>query len=142
MGLGDIVDQHGGDSTDSSTNQKQNNTTRRNNSEDDELVCFGQPPTQKCFHKEDWEEVKRYIREEMKYSVSEVVNSSGEERYELLHEAKLGKEGALEPEESENTSTNRCGVCGKDCRDSKVEIAGEDFHVHHTAAQVASYFES
>ena len=141
MGLGDIVDQHGGESTDSSTKTKTNKTTRRNNSEDDELVCFGQEPNRKCFQKEDWEDVKRYIREEMKQSVSQVVNASGEKRYELLHEAKLGSEGALEVDRSDNTSTQRCGVCGKDCRDAGVEIAGEMFHVQHTAAQLASYFE-
>lgn len=130
MGLDDLIP----DEVDESTSR----APRQSGSEDsgEEIVkSFGDPPRRKEFTEDQWEHVKRVIREEFGMKVGTVVNSPPRERHEILHDAATTPASKIGESDSENSSSTRCYYCGKACDGAYVELEGKKFCVHHTVAQ-------
>lgn len=132
MGLEDLTPDDSNTSSRSSTNR-----TNSQPDEDEYHKVIGNPPHQKCFTEERWEEVKQEIHNNFEKTVNEILNSPAKKRYEMLHEAAMASGGELDDDEREFEAKTRCAFCGKSCPSGGVEIDGEVFHTSHTAAQVA-----
>lgn len=139
MGLEDIVDEKTPDSS-TSRSRSGSNEVRGVSSSDEYFKVVGSPPLQKVFQEEeDWEETAKVLRDVMGHQPNNVLNMPAEQRFEILHEARLWSEGQLE--ESEHESEDKCVVCNKACTGSCTEIAGQQVHVHHTVGQLGSMLE-
>lgn len=137
MGLEDIVEEKAPDDSSSSRSR----TRRKDHSDSDKYFkVVGKPPLQKVFQEEeDWVQTAEVLRDEMGYMPNEVLNMPAEQRFELLHEARLWNKGELE--KLENETEDRCVICNKACTGSCTEIAGVNVHVHHTVGQLGSLLE-
>jgi len=104
------------------------------------IKVIGPNDKAKYFDEERWEKVKKFITDHTKYTVNQVMNNlPAHKRYKIVHQAATTNPDSLD--ESFRTETT-CYICGKDCGSSGVEIEGEDFCVHHTAAQIRSELDS
>lgn len=130
MGLDDLIPDEVDESTSRAPRQSKDDS-----SDDDIVKSFGEPPKRKKFTEDQWEHVKRVIREEFGMKVGTVVNSPPDQRYELLHEAAMTPASKIGEAESESSSSTRCHYCDKACDDAYVELEGKKFCVHHTVAQ-------
>lgn len=108
--------------------------------QNDDLISIGSPPNDKHFNEEQWEKVKRVVREEFGMKIGEVKSMPSEKRYETLHKAVTFNEDD-EDEPEELVSNTRCGVCGRAADNVGVEIHGETYCVQHTAGEIAESLE-
>lgn len=111
MGLEDFST---GNTTKSRSTTNKSTQKKDRQSEDDEpfKVITCDKGRKKVFPTEDdWNETVQFIEDQMGMSISEVLNRSPENKYQLLHKAILKQNG------SEGTPfhpTNQCIVCGED----------------------------
>lgn len=135
MGLGDAAEDLVPDTTTVDTGSKD----EKDGSE--ETVVIGNPPHEKRFTQERWEQVKDALTGELGYTVREVKNMRSAERYEVLHEAAMLSAGEIEVKDTETAQPNKCAICSQRLPDEAVaEIAGEPFCPSHPSAKVAKYF--
>lgn len=140
MGLDDLIPEHDRD-TSGSSSQGSNSDKPSDPYQNDDLISIGSPPNDKHFNEEQWEKVKRVVREEFGMTVGEVKTMPSKERYETLHKAVTFNEDQNGDDESKLMSNKRCPVCGRAADNVGVEISGELFCVEHTAGQVANALE-
>lgn len=135
MGLDDVKGVSKGGSSRSSSNRR----SKKSDEKDEIVQTVTHAGKKKEFTKERWEKVKKVIRQEMDYSVNEVLNNlSAKERYETVHEAATWNPNDLTDKQKELKTEDRCYVCGKANSQATVEIDGKPVHVHHTVGQLAS----
>lgn len=144
MGLEDVTDKvkenYESQSSPNSSSRSYSRPSREELEESFEMVV-GSPPYQKVFDEEQWEEVKRVLRDVMGKNVNRVLNMPQERRHELLHEAALYSDGKIE--ETEHEVEEKCPVCQKAVAEGAgVSILGYEIHVQHTAGQIQSAIKS
>lgn len=137
MGLDNILP----DDADSSSSSSGGSKRSPSSDTDDDLKVIGSPPNQKSFTQEKWEGVKKVIYEDTEHSVNEVLNMPAKRRYEILHEAALTHEGQKAAEDMETYSRDRCFICGKDCTNSGVTVAGKTVHANHPVMKLKKALE-
>lgn len=140
MGLDDLIPDHDQNTSGSSSSGRSKDRDKDPYANDD-LISIGSPPNDKHFNEEQWEKVKRVVREEFGMSIGEVKSLPAKERYETLHEAVTFNPDATDRDEHELVSDNRCLVCDRAADNVGVEIEGYLFCVDHTAGQVAKAIE-
>lgn len=98
-----------------STRQGSQTTEEQDGAEEDDepfKVVSGDKGRKKVFPtEEDWEETVEFIENEMGMSVGEVMNKSAGDRYQLLHQAILQRNGGERPSFH---PTKECAVCGEE----------------------------
>jgi len=115
-------------------------TSNKNSEPDYYKKVTGPNDKVKYFDEEMWEQVKQFIIDHTRYTVGEVTsNLPAHKRYKIVHQAATTNPDSLDDGFRPKTT---CYICGKDCTSSGVEIEGEDFCVHHTAAQIRKELDS
>lgn len=135
MGLDDVDGVSKGGSSRSSSNQR----SKKSEQKDEIVQTVTHAGKRKEFTEERWEKVKKVIRQEMDYSVNEVLNNlPANKRYEVIHQAATWNPSDLNDTQQELKTEDRCYVCKKANDQATVEIDGKPVHVHHTVGQLAS----
>lgn len=102
-----------GNTTSTSRSTKQSNNQKQQQTEDDEpfKTVTGDRGRKKVFPtEEDWNETVEFIEQQMGMTVGEVLNMKAGDRYQILHQAILKKNGS---EATPFHPTKECIVCGK-----------------------------
>lgn len=138
MGLDDLIPEEAERSSRSSSSGSSEPSDPFAN---DDLISIGSPPNDKHFTEEQYEKVKRVVREEFGMSIGEVESLPSNERYKTLHEAVTFNPDLDDEEQTDLVEDDRCIVCGDAAGFSSTHIEGEPVHIHHTVGQLNEVLE-
>lgn len=132
MGVDDLLP----DDRDTSSSSSSSSNTQSQESKEYEIVITS-GDKEKKFTSEEWDKIQDTIRQEMEYSVGEVMKMADHKKYEVIHEAAIITNTERKSEDLEHKTDNRCAVCGNACSVDYIVIDGERVHIMHNVAQVA-----